>query len=68
MFNAGLNFGNLQAQYMMKCWASQKDYQPISLKYAEGCWLYTEDGGKIFDLRSAHNFLILNSGILRNLF
>lgn len=45
---------DIQKKYLMQCWAKQEDYQPISVIRSEGCWLYTEDGRKIFDLRSAH--------------
>lgn len=38
----------------MQCWASQRDYEPIPVVRTEGCWIHTEDGRKIFDLRSAH--------------
>ena len=43
----------------MQCWNTQKDYKPIPVTFAEGCWLHTEDGRKIFDLRSAHECINL---------
>ncbi len=49
-----MDFGKLQAQYMLQCWADQADYQPIPLADAEGCYLITTEGRKIFDLRSSH--------------
>ncbi len=39
---------------MLQCWAKQNNYEPIEVKSTEGCWIYTTDGRKIFDLRSAH--------------
>lgn len=50
---------SLQAQYLMQCWAPQKNYDPIPIEKAEGCWVYTTDGRKIFDLRSAHECINL---------
>lgn len=41
-------------QHILQCWSKQKDYWPIEVEKAEGCWIYTKDGRKIFDLRSAH--------------
>lgn len=38
----------------MQCWSSQKDYHPIEVDRTEGCWIYTPEGRRIFDLRSAH--------------
>lgn len=38
----------------MQCWSSQRDYEPLPVVRTEGCWIHTEDGRKIFDLRSAH--------------
>lgn len=48
-----------QSKYFMQCWASQANYKPITVKRAEGCWIHTEDGRKIFDLRSAHECINL---------
>ncbi len=39
---------------MLQCWAQQKNYEPIEVRKTKGCWIYTADGRKIFDLRSAH--------------
>ena len=49
-----MNFSNIQAKHMMQCWSSQKNYNPLPVFKTEGCWIFTEDGRKIFDLRSAH--------------
>lgn len=43
----------------MQCWSPQGDYNPIPIAHTEGCWLYTTDGRKIFDLRSAHECINL---------
>ncbi len=48
------DYGKLQARYMLQCWAQQQNYEPIEVSRTEGCWIYTADGRKIFDLRSAH--------------
>ncbi|WKN29881.1 aspartate aminotransferase family protein [Porifericola rhodea] len=53
------DIAKLQAQYMMQCWSAQKDYQPLAVEKTEGCWIYTQDGRKIFDLRSAHECINL---------
>ncbi len=47
-------YSKLQARYMLQCWAQQHDYNPIEVIRTEGCWIYTTEGRKIFDLRSAH--------------
>ena len=44
---------------MLQCWASQRDYKPIEVVSTDGCWIYTADGRKIFDLRSAHESINL---------
>ena len=49
----------LQAKHMLQCWASQRDYKPIEAVSTDGCWIYTADGRKIFDLRSAHESINL---------
>ncbi|MEL7533650.1 MAG: aspartate aminotransferase family protein [Bacteroidota bacterium] len=49
-----MDFGSLQAQYMLQCWAAQAKYAPIPLEDAEGCYMITPEGRKIFDLRSSH--------------
>lgn len=43
----------------MQCWSAQKGYQPIAVEKTKGCWIYTKDGRKIFDLRSAHECINL---------
>lgn len=43
-----------QKKHVLQCWASQEDYNPIPVHRTEGCWMYTDGGKKIFDLRSAH--------------
>ena len=48
------SYGDLQARHMLQCWSAQSDYLPIEIQKAEGCWIHTVDGRKIFDLRSAH--------------
>ena len=53
------DFGSLQAKYMMQCWSAQGDYDPIPVDYAEGCWIHTTDGRRLFDLRSAHECINL---------
>lgn len=49
----------MQGKYFMQCWSAQKGYAPIEVEKAEGCWIYTTDGRKIFDLRSAHECINL---------
>ena len=46
----------------MQCWSTQKNYAPVPVEKAEGCWIYTTDGRKIFDLRSAHECINLGFG------
>lgn len=48
-----------QARHTMHCWSAQADYSPIAVAKAEGCWIHTQDGRKIFDLRSAHECINL---------
>ena len=43
----------------MQCWSAQADYAPIAVAKAEGCWIHTVDGRRIFDLRSAHECINL---------
>ena len=43
----------------MQCWGVQGDYDPIPVASAEGCWITTMDGRRIFDLRSAHECINL---------
>ncbi len=49
----------MQSQYLLQCWARQEGYAPLAVERAEGCWIYTQDGRKIFDLRSAHECINL---------
>ena len=49
----------LQARHVMQCWSAQRDYAPIAVERAEGCWIHTADGRRIFDLRSAHECINL---------
>lgn len=44
---------------MMRCWSSQSGYRPLPVSRTEGCWIHTQDGRKIFDLRSAHECINL---------
>ncbi|MGK0187721.1 MAG: taurine--2-oxoglutarate transaminase [Verrucomicrobiales bacterium] len=48
-----------QARHTMRCWSAQAGYAPVSVARAEGCWIHTHDGRKIFDLRSAHECINL---------
>ncbi len=53
------DFVALQARHLMQCWSAQKNYAPIGVAHAEGCWITTTDGRRIFDLRSAHECINL---------
>ena len=53
------DFATLQARHLMQCWSAQRDYAPIAVDSAEGCWIHTTDGRRIFDLRSAHECINL---------
>lgn len=53
------DFAALQARHLMQCWSTQRDYAPIAVDHAEGCWIHTTDGRRIFDLRSAHECINL---------
>jgi taurine---2-oxoglutarate transaminase len=53
------DFAALQARHVMQCWSAQRDYAPIAVDHAEGCWIHTVDGRRIFDLRSAHECINL---------
>ena len=53
------NFARIQGRHLMQCWSAQGDYEPIGVDRTEGCWIYTSDGRKIFDLRSAHECINL---------
>jgi taurine---2-oxoglutarate transaminase len=53
------DFANWQGRHMMQCWSSQAEYAPIPVERAEGCWIHTTDGRRIFDLRSAHECINL---------
>lgn len=54
-----MDISKTQGKYMMQCWSSQAGYAPIAVEKTEGCWIYTADGQKIFDLRSAHECINL---------
>ena len=54
-----MNITETQAKHLMQCWSAQEGYNPISVIKTEGCWIYAEDGRKIFDLRSAHECINL---------
>ncbi|GAB5518831.1 MAG: aspartate aminotransferase family protein [Rhodothermales bacterium] len=43
----------------MPCWGVAGTYAPTPITHADGCWLYTADGDRIFDLRSAHECINL---------
>ena len=53
------DFAGLQSRHVMQCWSSQRGYAPIAVAHAEGCWIHTTDGRRIFDLRSAHECINL---------
>ncbi|MCP4259233.1 MAG: aspartate aminotransferase family protein [Planctomycetes bacterium] len=53
------DFNSIQQKYLMQCWSVQSNYTPIPVEKADGCWIYTTDGRKIFDLRSAHECINL---------
>ncbi|HIL68872.1 MAG TPA: aspartate aminotransferase family protein, partial [Verrucomicrobia bacterium] len=52
-------FEELHADHVMQCWGVQGNYKPIPVVSADGCWLKTADGRRIFDLRSAHECINL---------
>ena len=53
------DFSTIQGKYAMYCWGAQKGYSPIPVEKTDGCWIYTTDGRRIFDLRSAHECINL---------
>jgi taurine--2-oxoglutarate transaminase len=53
------DFAGLQAKHVMQCWSTQRNYAPLPVRSAEGCWITTTDGRRIFDLRSAHECINL---------
>jgi taurine--2-oxoglutarate transaminase len=57
--NNSEDFSKIQGKYLMQCWGVQGRYDPIPVEKAEGCWIHTTDGKKIFDLRSAHECINL---------
>lgn len=59
MTNSTEDFGRIQQNYLMQSWGVQGRYDPIPVEKTEGCWIYTTDGRKIFDLRSAHECINL---------
>ena len=54
-----MNIAATQARHMLQCWSAQADYAPLAVERAQGCWIHTQDGRKIFDLRSAHECINL---------
>lgn len=59
MQNHNEDFSKIQKKYLMQSWGIQERYNPVPVKEAEGCWIHTTDGRKIFDLRSAHECINL---------
>jgi len=57
--NGDEDFRSLQRKYLMQCWAPQRNYDPVAVEKADGCWIHTTDGRRIFDLRSAHECINL---------
>lgn len=53
------DYAALQAKHVMQCWSAQNGYAPIPVARADGCWIETPDGRRIFDLRSAHECINL---------
>ena len=47
-------YAEAQAAHLMYSWGRQSGYSPTPVESAEGAWIHTADGRKIFDLRSAH--------------
>jgi taurine--2-oxoglutarate transaminase len=54
-----MNFAEEQRKYLMQSWSVQGKYEPIPVEKTAGCWIHTEDGRRIFDLRSAHECINL---------
>ena len=54
-----MEINKIQKKHYMQCWGKQSDYNPIAVERTEGCYIYTTDGRKIFDLRSAHECINL---------
>lgn len=48
-----------QSRHLMQCWSAQRGYTPIAVERADGCWIETTDGRRIFDLRSGHECINL---------
>jgi taurine--2-oxoglutarate transaminase len=40
--------------HLLHSWSRLDGYNPIEVTHTKGCYLFTKDGRKIFDLRSAH--------------
>lgn len=55
----GSRIAETQARHTMRCWSAQAEYAPIPVAKAQGCWIHTHDGRRIFDLRSAHECINL---------
>jgi taurine--2-oxoglutarate transaminase len=53
------DFAALQGRHLMQCWSPQAGYEPVPVASAEGCWITTTEGRRIFDLRSAHECINL---------
>ncbi|MEM7383523.1 MAG: aspartate aminotransferase family protein [Verrucomicrobiota bacterium] len=49
----------IQGRHLMQCWSAQEGYAPVPVEKAEGCWIHTTGGRRIFDLRSAHECINL---------
>lgn len=54
-----MNIAEIQKQYTLQCWGAQDNFNPLPVERTEGCYIYTTDGRKIFDLRSAHECINL---------
>lgn len=49
-----LTTSQIYQSHVLQCWSTISGYNPIEVDRTEGCYIYTKDGRKIFDLRSAH--------------
>lgn len=48
------SISQLAQKHVLQCWSSGLGFNPVEISHTEGCYIYTKDGKKIFDLRSAH--------------